>query len=192
MTLSDWRQYTLPTAVAAALALVVLYGIVAGPVHAPGPPPSSLSRLTLSQTPAPVPDVVFTDATGLHHTLASFRGRTVLLNLWATWCAPCVRELPALATLSRTLPAKDFAVVAVDVGHGKPADARAFLSAHGAGALTLYLDSDITLVRRFHAYGLPLSVLIDAKGREIARAEGAQDWDAPDAVAWVRGMAQRE
>jgi hypothetical protein len=102
-----------------------------------------------------------------------------------------VRELPALANLSRALPAKDFAVVAVDVGRDEPADARAFLAAHGAGALTLYLDADITLVRKFRAYGLPLSVLIDAKGREIARAEGAQDWDAPDAVAYLRSVIAR-
>lgn len=182
------RQYTLPTAVVAALALAVLYGIIAGPVHAPGRPPSSLAGLVLAPNRLPVPAVSFSDTAGARHTLSAFRGRTVLLNLWATWCAPCVRELPALAGLAQAMPAKQFAVVAVDVGRDTAPDARAFLVRHGAGALALDVDSDIELVRKFRAYGLPLSVLIDPQGREVARAEGAAEWDAPGAVAYLRGV----
>jgi thiol-disulfide isomerase/thioredoxin len=133
--------------------------------------------------------VAFSDTAGHRHALSEFRGRTVLLNLWAPWCAPCVRELPALAKLSRSVPASKLTVIAVDVGRGGPEDARAFLSEHGASALSVYVDSDIALVRAFGAYGLPLSVVIDPQGREIARSVGPGDWGAPDAVAYLRTLA---
>lgn len=172
----------------AGLALVVLYVILLAPVHAPAPP-ESLSRLALAKTAKTVPSVAFTDATGKRHELSEFRGRTVLLNLWAPWCAPCVRELPALAKLSRSIPASKLMVVAVDVGRGGPDDARTFLAEHGASALAVYVDSDIALVRAFGAYGLPLSVVIDPSGREIARSVGPGEWGAPDAVAFMKKLA---
>jgi thiol-disulfide isomerase/thioredoxin len=121
--------------------------------------------------------------------LSEFRGRTVLLNLWAPWCAPCVRELPALAKLSRSIPPSKLVVIAVDVGRGGRDDARTFLAEHGASALVVYVDSDIALVRAFGAYGLPLSVVIDAQGREIARSIGPGEWDAPDAIAYMKRLS---
>ncbi len=172
----------------AGLALAVLYVILSAPVHAPKPP-DSLPRLVLAKSPQSVPLVAFSDGAGRRHALSEFKGRVVLLNLWAPWCAPCVRELPALAMLSRSLPAEKLRVIAVDVGRGGPEDARRFLSEHHASALAVYVDSDIALVRAFGAYGLPLSVIIDAKGREIARSIGPGEWDAPDAVAYMRRLA---
>jgi len=172
----------------AGLALAVLYVILSAPVHAPKPP-DSLPRLVLAASPKAAPSVAFSDAAGRRHALSEFRGRTVLLNLWAPWCAPCVRELPALARLSRSIPPSKLLVVAVDVGRGGPDDARAFLAGHGASALSVYIDSDIALVRAFGAYGLPLTVVIDPAGREIARSVGPGDWSAPDAVAYLKQLA---
>ncbi len=97
MTLPRFRPLTI--AVAAGTLLAVLYGIIALAVHARTRPPASLAPLALTRNAAPVPQVAFADAKGNPHTLAEFKGRYVLLNLWASWCAPCVRELPALARL---------------------------------------------------------------------------------------------
>ncbi|HEX3809070.1 MAG TPA: TlpA disulfide reductase family protein [Rhizomicrobium sp.] len=177
---------------AAAAAIVVaglLYWMLAGPVHAVDHPPSSISALKAEAAPKNVPVVAFTDAKGQRHTLAEFKGRYVLLNLWATWCAPCVRELPALAQLQAAIPKDKFTIVAVDVGRNTPADAAAFLKSHHAAVLDVYQDSDIALIRVFGAFGLPMSVLIDPQGREVARAMGPGEWDAPDAVAYFRAVA---
>ncbi len=134
--------------------------------------------------------VAITDAKGTRQPLAGFKGRYVLLNLWATWCGPCVKELPALAKLKAALPPAQVAVVAVDVGRGTPADARSFLDAHDAKALDAYIDSNIALLRAFNAFGLPLTVLIDPQGREIGRAVGPAQWDSPDAIAWFKSLGK--
>lgn len=173
----------------AGLGAAFLYGMH-GKVHAPGRPPAAISRLKLAGTPQPVPGAAFTDAKGGHHILAEFKGHYVLLNLWATWCAPCVQELPALSRLKPAIP--DLQVVAVNVGRSTPEETRAFLADHKAGNLTVYNDSDVALVRAFKAYGLPLSVLIDGQGREIARAEGPGNWDAPEAIAWFKSLVSHK
>jgi thiol-disulfide isomerase/thioredoxin len=173
------------------LAMGVLYGMKPSAVHAAVKPPQSLARLTALDKPAPVAAVAFQGADGARHALAEFKGRYVLLNLWAVWCAPCVKELPALAALQAKVPAKQLAVVAVDVARGTPADAAAFLKSHGAGSLAPYIDTDLALMRAFGAYGLPLTILIDDKGREIARSVGPADWSAPDAVQYFQALTGR-
>jgi thiol-disulfide isomerase/thioredoxin len=180
-------------AIAAALVIVaglaVLYGKKLVTVHAPAGPPASLAQLVPAKTPQPIPDVAFMGADGARHSLAEFKGKYVLLNLWAPWCAPCVKELPALAKLKSAVPGGRFDVIAVDVGRGTAADARSFLDAHGAGPLATYVDSDLALLRAFGAFGLPLTVLIDPQGREIGRAVGPAAWDTPDAVAYFRSLS---
>lgn len=161
--------------------------MTANSVHAP---PSSLDPLKLTRPAKPAPTVVFADAGGKLHNLGEFRGKTVLLNLWAEWCAPCVKELPALAALQSQMPAGRFVVVPVNVGREGGAG-QDFFKAHGAGGLKGYIDSNTSLFRSFGAYGLPMSVLIDRQGREIARAEGAADWSAPDSVAYLKRLAER-
>jgi len=182
------RLAAVATAVGAAVLLAVLYWKTGSTVHAP---PPSLAPLRLTEPAKPAPTLVFAGAGGKLHGLGEFRGRLVLLNLWATWCAPCVQELPALAKLEASLPPGRFVVVAVDVGRDEPGDAAAFLKAHGAGGLAAYVDANAAMLRAFGAYGLPMSVLIDANGREIARAEGPADWSAPDSIAWFKRTARR-
>ena len=188
MTLSRWHLYAIG-AVLAALALTgVLYGITPKAVHAEAGPPAALAPYAAAKTPLAVPQVAFSDAGGTRQSLAAFKGRYVLLNLWATWCAPCVRELPALAKLKSAIPKDRLSVVAVDVGRSTSADARGFLDAHGAKALDAYVDSNIALLHAFSAYGLPLTVLIDPQGREIGRAVGPAQWDAPEAIEYFRSL----
>jgi thiol-disulfide isomerase/thioredoxin len=175
-------------AVLCALGLGVLYGKGLLHVHEGLSPPASLAALTPQKPAKPAPAVGFSDLTGTHHALADFRGRYVLLNLWATWCAPCVSELPALARLKLAVPA--LKVLAVDVWkRDKPADVDAFLKSHNAAALGTLTDTDLTLERSFGAYGLPMTVLIDPKGDVVAKAEGPAHWDAPDAVSYFKRLA---
>jgi thiol-disulfide isomerase/thioredoxin len=155
-------------------------------VHA-NVPPAALAELK-TEAPQTVPDVAFSDASGARHTLSSYRGHYVLLNLWATWCAPCVKELPALAKLQGAVPPARLSVVTVNVGRGSAGDTAAFLKDHNATALPVFLDTDTAFIRAFGAFGLPLSILIDPQGREVARAVGPADWDAPDAIAYFKDL----
>lgn len=172
--------------VAAPLAFLLYTKLI--PARAVPQPPAAIGKLEPAEKPKPIPTVAFNDANGARHTLAEFRGRYVLLNLWATWCAPCVQELPALAGLQAAVPPGQLTVVAVDVGRGTPADASAFLHAHHAGALPVYIDSDIAFIRVFGAFGLPLSILIDPQGHEVARAMGPGEWDSPQAVQYFKDL----
>ncbi len=164
----------------------VLYVIHASTVHASNKPPPDLARLVLQQNSAVTPLVGFGQADGKRDTLASFRGHYVLLNLWATWCAPCVRELPQLARLKSALPG--LTVVAVNVGREKVAQTAAFLQTHDAGNLPVYVDSDAALIRAFQIQGLPFSVLLDPNGREIARASGPCEWATKASVSYLRSL----
>ncbi len=158
-------------------------------VHDAAVPPAELAPFTADQSPLALPPVAFNDSTGKLVSLTGFRGRYVLLNLWAPWCAPCVRELPSLAKLKSALPPGRFEVIAVDVGRDTAADARSFLDAHDAKALATYVDSKLALLRAFGAYGLPLTVLIDPQGREIGRALGPATWDSPESIDYFRTLA---
>lgn len=174
---------------AAAAIGVFLYVNQPAAVHEASGPPQALAPFTLGAKPAAVPQVAIADASGARLSLGSFKGKYVLLNLWATWCGPCVKELPALAKLKSAAAGANFAVVAVDVGRNTTGEARAFLDTHDAKALDTYVDSNIALLRAFNAFGLPLTVLIDPQGREIGRAVGPAQWDSKDAIEYFKALA---
>ena len=177
------KKIIISLAVIAALALGVLYGKGLLSVHQGFEPPASLAVLKLEKAPKPAPDVHFTDAVGDRHALDAFHGRYVLLNMWATWCGPCVNELPSLARLAEFAPG--LKVLAIDTDHEK-VDAAAFLKSHNAGSLPVYVDSDRMLLRSFVVPGLPTTILIGPDGKVIARAEGPADWGTPEAVAYFK------
>ena len=173
----------LTTAAAVLVALSVLYGIGTGPVHAKPAMPAPLT----AETKAPaVPKSSFLDASGGKHSIGDFKGKYVLVNLWATWCAPCVSELPSLVKLQAAVPG--LKVLAVDVGHDKTDKAAAFLKDHKADALGTYVDTELALLHAFGAYGLPTTVLIDPSGKEVAKAQGPAEWNAPQFVAYFKSL----
>lgn len=167
-----------------ALVLGILYGKGLLSVQQGMAPPKALAVLKLDLPPKAAPAAGFVDAKGDRFQLSQFQGRYVLLNLWATWCAPCVAELPALANLASRTP--NLHVLAVDVGHDTPQAASAFLKAHKADSLGTFVDTDMAMIRKFGAYGLPMTVLIDPKGNVVAKAEGPADWDSPEALAYFK------
>ena len=168
----------------------VLYGIIGRNVHATARPPAVLDKLKLTQGRPEAPDIGFVDAMGKPFNLADFHGRYVLVNLWATWCAPCINELPELARLQKELPQDRITVVPLDVLERLDAEKLGeFLMTHRADGLPVYIDRDRATQRGFIANELPLTVLIDAQGREVARAAGGQKWDDPASAAYLKAIS---
>jgi thiol-disulfide isomerase/thioredoxin len=133
-----------------------------------------------------VPDLAFKDSTGSEVKLSKWQGRVVLLNLWATWCAPCRREMPTLNDLQKQLGSKDFEVVALSVDRKGIEASAAFLKDTGADALGLYIDETATSLNMLQALGLPVTLLIDRKGREIGRLLGPAEWNSAEALALMK------
>ena len=134
----------------------------------------------------PVPDLVFTDSSGSEVNLSKWQGRVVLLNLWATWCAPCRKEMPTLNEVQKQLGSKDFEVVALSVDRKGLDASSAFLKETGADALGLYIDETTTSLSALQALGLPATLLIDRRGREIGRLLGPAEWNSAEAIALMR------
>ena len=146
-----------------------------------------LDKLKVTSGRPAVAPIAFRDAAGKEVKLADFHGRFMLVNLWATWCGPCINELPELAKLQSELPKERIAVVPVDVLEKLDAEKiRTFLSGHGAAELPVYIDSNYATQRGFTANELPLTVLIDADGRELARMLGPAEWDSVPAQEVIR------
>ena len=148
----------------------------------------SQSKLPFARAtkPKPVPELRFNDADGRAHTLADFRGKLVLLNIWATWCEPCREEMPALDRLQAKLGGERFQVVALSVDQEGLAIARRFYAETGIKALPLYIDPTAKAAFTVDAAGLPASLLIDRQGREIGRHLGAVKWDDAEVVERLR------
>ncbi len=133
-----------------------------------------------------VPNLSFKDGKGNDLDLAKWKGRVVLLNLWATWCGPCRKEMPDLADLQKQLGSENFEVVALSVDRkGIKASGR-FLVEAKATALNLYVDKTSKSLGKIHAIGLPLTVLIDRNGKEIGRLTGPAVWNGTEAVRLIK------
>ncbi|AHB47481.1 redoxin [Hyphomicrobium nitrativorans NL23] len=137
-------------------------------------------------TPEPLGEVRFTDGDGKPMTLADFKGKTILLNLWATWCAPCREEMPSLDRLQQEFGSDTFEVVALAVDRAGPETAQKFLDEIGVTSLKLYSDTTTRSGSALRAVGMPTTILIDAEGREIGRLPGPYEWDAPEAKALIQ------
>jgi len=189
---SQTRMAAIAAGFVAIVALAVLYGIGKSNVHAGGRPPAVLNRMQLVSGQPAAPQIAFVDATGNKLDLSNFRGRYVLVNLWATWCGPCINELPELARLQQALPKDRFIVAPVDVLERLDAGSlHNFLQMHSADSLPVYIDRDRQTQQGFIANELPLTVLIDGNGHEIARATGGQKWADPASIAWMKAISSQ-
>jgi thiol-disulfide isomerase/thioredoxin len=135
---------------------------------------------------AALPDVRFTDGDGRSVRLSGFRGKTILLNIWATWCAPCRKEMPALERLQAKLGGPAFEVVALSIDRGGATAVKSFYEELGIKDLRVYVDATAQAPSEFNAIGLPTTLLIDAQGREIGRKVGPAEWDSPEVVRVIQ------
>lgn len=147
-----------------------------------------MRKLVLTAPPAPAPEVAFQDVDGATKTLADWRGKVVLVNFWATWCAPCRAEMPALDRLQADLGGDGFAVITVATGRNAPAAIDKFFDEAGVTRLPKFRDERQALARAMGVVGLPVSVILDANGHEVARLIGEAAWDAPEAKAVIAAL----
>jgi thiol-disulfide isomerase/thioredoxin len=165
------------------LALTLLGMLLALTQASATEPPANFA---IHETPQPVPEISFQDANSQPRTLADFSGKIVLLNIWATWCAPCRKEMPTLDRLQAELGGPDFEVVALSVDRKGPEVVRRFYDEIGIKHLALNIDTSSKAMFTLGAFGLPLTLLIDRQGREVGRVVGPAEWDSPEMVAFIR------
>ena len=149
-----------------------------------------VAAVNVAQSPLKVPDLTFEDASGKKLALADFKGKTVLLNLWATWCVPCRTEMPTLDALEKKLGSPDFQVVAVNSDTRDPDKPKQFLKQIGVLNLTYYTDSSAKTFQDLKAigkaFGMPTTMLIDPHGCEIGTIAGPAEWASDDALKLIR------
>ncbi|WP_315837556.1 thiol:disulfide interchange protein TlpA [Bradyrhizobium prioriisuperbiae] len=149
-----------------------------------------VAALTMASQPLKIPDLTFDDGAGTPKKLSDWRGKTVLVNLWATWCVPCRKEMPALDALQAKLGGANFDVVAINIDTRDSEKPKAFLREGGLTRLGAFADQkakvfqDLKSVGR--ALGMPTSVLIDGAGCEIATIAGPAEWASDDAVKLIQ------
>lgn len=145
--------------------------------------------------PKPLPNLAFIGPDGKPMQLSALRGKTVLLNLWATWCAPCRKEMPALDRLQAELGGQDFEVVAVTIDQRNLDRPRAFLQEIGVTKLAYYSDPSAKIFQQLRAVdralGMPTTLIIDPKGCELGYLAGPADWASEDALKLVRAALGR-
>lgn len=144
-------------------------------------------KFVFKKEPEPLPEIAFVDGTGAAKTLKDFKGKVVLLNLWATWCLPCRKEMPALDRLQAALGSDRFEVVALSLDRAGVEASRKFLDGIKIANLKLYVDPTARMNGPLKIFGMPTTILIDAEGREVGRLLGEADWDSEDAKKLIKG-----
>ena len=153
-----------------------------------------VAALIMATTPLRLPDLAFEDADGKPRKLSDWRGKTVLVNLWATWCVPCRKEMPALDSLQTKLGGKDFEVVAINIDTRDAEKPKNFLKDGNLTRLAYFSDQKAKVFQDLKnigkALGMPTSVLVDGQGCEIANIAGPAEWASDDAIKLIKAAVQ--
>jgi thiol-disulfide isomerase/thioredoxin len=145
-----------------------------------------MKKLAFHETPAAVPEVGLVDADDAPHSLAEYRGKWVVLNFWATWCAPCRHEMPSLDRLQAAMP--EIAVVPVATGRNAVAGIQRFFEEEAIVHLPILRDPTSELARSMSVMGLPVTVILNPEGQEVARLIGDAEWDSASAKAIMAAL----
>lgn len=137
-------------------------------------------------SPHTIANVEFEDGKGQKRTLADFRGKVVLLNLWATWCGPCREEMPTLDRLQSRLGGSDFEVVALSIDRGGQVLVKSFFDEIDVQRLAVYVDPTAEAGTKLAILGVPTTLLLDREGNEMGRLTGAAEWDSPEVMNTIR------
>src|SRR5271169_6438162 len=153
-----------------------------------------VAALTMASAPLRLPDLAFQDAEGKPRKLSDWRGKTVLVNLWATWCVPCRKEMPALEGLQSKLGGANFEVVAINIDTRDPEKPKHFLKEANLTRLGYFSDQNAKVFQDLkqigRALGMPTSVLVDGQGCEIGTIAGPADWDSDDAIKLIKAAVR--
>ena len=181
-----WRR------AAAWLLLLTLAGASSAAEDSSGVPERlRLGEFIPASPPLPAPTISFVDLAGNTVSLSEFTGKIVLVNLWATWCEPCLREMPSLERVQSRLGDK-ITVVAISEDHGGSKAVEPFIDKLGLKSVKVYLDPKSTAERAFKVQGLPTSLLIDRERRVVGRVEGAAEWDSPKLLEALKPFLNTE
>jgi thiol-disulfide isomerase/thioredoxin len=149
-------------------------------------PSNAMAAFVKKASPQPLADITFQDTSGKDVTLSSFKGKTILLNLWATWCQPCREEMPALNRLQQALGSNDFEVVVLSLDRQGLEASRKFLDDVNAHDVKLYTDATTKQGLALKLVGMPTTILINKDGLEVGRLAGPAKWDSDDAKALIK------
>ena len=173
------KRLALSTALAALLVITAASGDQGPPIA------GSVGNFSRIDPSLPAPDDSFTDIGGHRLSLADFRGKLLLLNLWATWCGPCIAEMPSLDRLQAALGSANFIVLPISVDRGGAPLVTDFYDKHRIAHLGVYVDPANRIGRSMSVSGLPTSFLVGSDGRVVGALVGATDWDTPEAIALI-------
>jgi thiol-disulfide isomerase/thioredoxin len=171
---------------AIAIILVALAFVSNDGVHANPPLAGWMKNFTPVAAPAPAPEFRFQDRNLKSLGLGDFRDRLVLVNFWATWCGPCIHEMPTLVRLHQKLGGRDFQIVALSEDRGGWAVITPFVTKNNLATLPVYHDPGGKAARALGVKGLPTTILFDGSGRELGRLAGVAEWDSDEVVALIR------
>lgn len=168
---------------------VRLWGSIAGLIIATSTAAASeplATKVIMRSSPKIVQAIEFTDGEGKPRSLSDFRGKIVLLNIWATWCVPCRKEMPALDHLQAALGGPEFQVLPLSIDRGGIDVVRKFFTEIGIKKLGLYLDQSSEAAGKLGIVGLPTTLILDRSGREIGRLIGPAEWDEPENIQFIK------
>ncbi len=140
-------------------------------------------------TPVHPPKLHFTDVAGKALHLSAYAGSGLLVNIWATWCGPCVAEIPSLASAGAKLQEAGILVLPIAIDTGGAPVVQRFYASHDIANLPILLDPDGTAMDRLNSNGIPITIIINPSGLMVARMDGAARWDTPDALTMIRSLA---
>lgn len=174
------------------LGLSLSFGFLLALASIPAVAEKTVENFAIHDQPQPVAQLGFEQGDGSSTTLENFRGKAVLLNIWATWCIPCRREMPTLDRLQAKLGGPDFEVVALSIDRAGVEVVRKFYEEIGIKNLAIYIDKTGKATRTLKVVGLPTTLLIDGLGRETGRLIGPAEWDTPEMIAFLRKQTNKQ
>lgn len=175
---------------------LVLFALFCGltlPAISVAAPPleGGMAQFNLFDTASPAPDTPLTDSAENIKKLGDFKGKVVLVNFWATWCAPCLREMPSLDRLAGLLKTEKFAVLAINENRGGVKMAAPFFEKLGIKHLVSLFDNKMALARAMKIRGMPTTFLLDGDGNTVGELTGVVEWDSPESIALIRYYLDR-
>jgi len=144
-----------------------------------------LNNIAINEIPKPISSIIFEDFSGKEIELNDYKGKLVIINLWATWCAPCKKEMPSLDILNRNKNFKNLQIFPVNMEKPNRKKSKKFFSDLNIQSLKIFFDKDLDFVKEFNLRGVPTTVLINKKGKEFAKIIGEVDFNDEKFIKWL-------